>query len=84
MRVLALVPNRVGHSPGQRSHIEIWQKPLEAAGIEVVIEPFETEALQAVLYKGGLSAQASKVREMLLGSWNRYRLLDRIDVFDVV
>jgi glycosyltransferase involved in cell wall biosynthesis len=84
VRVLALVPNRVGHSPGQRSHIEIWQKPLAEAGIDVVIEPFETERLQSVLYQGGAAAQLAKVREMMLGGWNRYKLLDRLDEFDVV
>ena len=53
MRILALVPNELGYSPGQRSSIELWQRPLEEAGISVVYAPFETSALRRVLGQRG-------------------------------
>ena len=40
MRVLTLIPSQKGYSPGQRGSIELWEKVLEPAGIELVYVPF--------------------------------------------
>jgi glycosyltransferase involved in cell wall biosynthesis len=83
MRVLALTPNLKGHSPGQRSNIEIWApRLLSDAGIEIVFEPFETERLHEILYRPGL--HAAKAKEMARAYVNRLSLLKRIDEFDAV
>ena len=52
-RVAAFVPNLLGTSPGQRLRIEAWAPYLERAGWQVVFHPFESEALQRVLYRPG-------------------------------
>ncbi len=35
MKVLTLVPHQKGFSPGQRGSIELWEKILRPAGIEL-------------------------------------------------
>lgn len=82
MRVLALVPNQKGHSPGQRTHIEIWEPELRKAGIEIVFEPFETPQLQEVLYQQG--HQVKKVSEMVRSYVSRLKMLNRLDEFDAI
>ena len=82
MRVLALIPNQKGYSPGQRGSIELWEKILTPAGIEVVYEPFETEELRAILYQPGNHAR--KAVEMVHAYANRIRLVGRLDDFDAV
>jgi glycosyltransferase involved in cell wall biosynthesis len=75
MNVLALTPNRYGHSPGQRSSIELWERVLAPAGIRIDYAPFETERLQKVLYRRG--HHATKAVEMLRAFGDRLRLLRR-------
>ena len=82
MKVLALVPSRRGHSPGQRSNIEVWQPRLRAAGIDIAFEPFETPELQKVLYSGG--HHTKKLVEVLRGCRNRFDLITHLDEFDAV
>jgi hypothetical protein len=59
MKVLALVPNQKGHSPGQRGSIELWESVLAEEGIELVYAPFESEALQKILYTSVTSSERS-------------------------
>jgi glycosyltransferase involved in cell wall biosynthesis len=82
MRVLVLVPNQRGYSPGQRGSIELWEKVLELAGIELDFAPFETDKLHEILYTSG--KQFSKAVEMVRGYANRIGLLKRLDNYDVV
>lgn len=82
MRVLALVPNQLGHAPGQRGSIELWDKVLKPAGIDVEFAPFETEKLREILHKSGNSL--IKAIEMLRGYIGRASLLGRLDEFDAV
>ena len=53
IRVLALVPKRVGISPGQRFRLEQWAPHAAARGIAVDFSPFESERLTALLYERG-------------------------------
>lgn len=82
MKVLALTPSQKGYSPGQRGSIELWEKVLEPAGIELEYAPFETEKLRAILYSPG--HQASKVAEMLRGYVGRFGVLKRLGDYDAV
>lgn len=82
MRVLTLVPSQLGHSPGQRGSIELWEKVLKPEGIELVFAPFETEKLQQILYTSG--NQIGKTLEMLRGYANRIKLLQKLDSYDTV
>lgn len=82
MRVLALVPNQKGHSPGQRGSIELWEKVLAPAGIEIVYAPFETDRLRQILYTHGNSV--AKTAEMIKGYVDRFRLLGKLSEFDAV
>ena len=48
MEVLALIPNQYGYAPGQRGSIELWDKVLAPAGINIHYAPFETPRLHEV------------------------------------
>jgi glycosyltransferase involved in cell wall biosynthesis len=82
MKVLALIPNRKGFSPGQRGSIELWEKVLEPAGISLEFAPFETEALRQILNRHGRHLR--KAAEMVRGYAERLRLIDRLDDYDAV
>jgi glycosyltransferase involved in cell wall biosynthesis len=82
VKVLALVPNQVGFSPGQRASIELWEKVLGPAGIELTFEPFETERLHSILLRKGNSAK--KAVEMFRGFAGRISALGKLDDFDAV
>lgn len=82
MRVLALVPNKLGFAPGQRTAIEAWLPALLDAGIEVDFFPFETEELNAVLYSRGGTLKKSS--EMIGSLVDRVRLLGSLSDYDVV
>ncbi len=81
-KVLALVPNLKGHAPGQRGSIELWERPLGDAGIELVYAPFESEKLRRILYSSGRHLQ--KASEMIKAYLTRIRLLDELDSYDAV
>lgn len=82
LKVLALVPNLLGHAPGQRSSIEIWAPHLEKMGIAVTFYPFETSALHEVLYEPGhVQAKAINIGR----AYARYlRHIPAVKGFDVV
>ncbi len=82
MRVLTLVPSQLGHAPGQRGSIELWEKILKPEGIELDFAPFETEELRRILYASG--NQIGKTFEMLRGYANRLKLLQKLDEYDAV
>lgn len=82
MRVLALIPNEKGYSPGQRGSIELWEQVLEPAGIELMYAAFETPKLREILHQGG--GQISKAKEMAKSYLGRLRDLKRLDEFDAV
>lgn len=82
MKVLTLVPNRKGFSPGQRGSIELWEKILRPAGIELDYAPFETERLHEILYTNG--KYIAKTLEMVKGYVQRLGLLRRVDEYDAV
>lgn len=82
MRVLTLVPSQKGYSPGQRGSIELWEKILAPAGVELVYAPFETEKLQKILHTSG--NRLAKVSEMFKSYVNRLNLLKDLDDYDAV
>ena len=82
MRVLCLIPSQLGHSPGQRGSIELWERVLKPEGIELVFAPFETEKLQSILYQSG--RQFSKAVETIRGYVDRIKLVRNIDDYDAV
>ncbi len=51
VRVLAIVPSVYDRSPGQRYRIEQWEPFLNAAGVDVDYEPFESDRLHRLLYE---------------------------------
>jgi glycosyltransferase involved in cell wall biosynthesis len=82
MDVLALIPNQPGHSPGQRSSIELWESVLAPVGINIHYAPFETVRLHEVLYRPG--HYATKVGEMVRAYVERIKLLGDLKRFDAV
>lgn len=82
MRILCLVPNQLGYSPGQRGSIELWEKVLAPEGIHLEFAPFENDELRKVLYFSGRNAK--KAYEMARGYLERLRLLRELDRFDAV
>ncbi|MFM9903056.1 MAG: hypothetical protein ACKVQJ_00625 [Pyrinomonadaceae bacterium] len=82
MRVLCLVPNQKGYSPGQRGSIELWEKALNEVGITIVYAPFETDELRSVLYTVG--SHFAKAKGMIASYAKRYDLLRDLDEFDAV
>jgi glycosyltransferase involved in cell wall biosynthesis len=61
-RIAALVPNKLGVSPGQRLRIEAWAKFLVDYGWQVDFYPFEDEKLHEIFYSPG--RQFSKAARM--------------------
>ncbi len=82
MRVLALVPNTLGHAPGQRSLIETWEPFLKQAGIHIDYKPFETDRLHKILYQPG--HYLTKATEMFTIYVRRFGLLRNLDDYDAV
>lgn len=82
MEVLALVPSICGHSPGQRSSIELWERVLKPAGINITYAPFETPRLRKILYENG--HHFSKAFEMIQAYGQRLKLLRSLDRYDAV
>lgn len=82
MRVLALVPNTLGHAPGQRSLIEAWEPALRQAGILIDYKPFETERMHKILYEPG--HYAAKAAGMLTRYATQFGVLRNLDEYDAV
>jgi glycosyltransferase involved in cell wall biosynthesis len=72
----------LGHSPGQRGSIELWESTLKPEGIELTFAPFESEKLQAILYKSG--RHFGKAVETVRGYFDRIKLVRDIDEYDAV
>ncbi len=82
MRVLALIPNQKGYSPGQRGSIELWEKFLAPEGITIHYEAFETDELRKIVYQTGHYAR--KTYEMVRAYFERIKLLRNLDEYDAV
>lgn len=82
MRVLTLIPNQKGYSPGQRGSIELWEKILQPAGIELDYAAFETDELHRVIYQTG--NYLKKTYEMIRAYAERIKLLKNLDDYDAV
>lgn len=82
MKVLTLVPNQKGYSPGQRGSIELWEEILKPQGIELDYAPFETDKLRRILYQNGQAT--AKAFEMIRGYVNRVKLLRKLSDYDAV
>jgi glycosyltransferase involved in cell wall biosynthesis len=82
MRVLTLIPNQKGYSPGQRGSIELWEKILEPEGITLDYAAFETDALHKIIYQTGNYTR--KAYEMVRAYAERLKLLKRLDEYDAV
>jgi glycosyltransferase involved in cell wall biosynthesis len=82
MEVLALIPYMHGYTPGQRSSIELWEKILKPAGINLHFEAFETPRLREVRPKKG--HYIPKTVEMARGVIDRLKLLKSLDQYDAV
>lgn len=78
--ILILTPYAYGKAPGPRSSIELWEKVLEPEGIFFDYSPFETPALDEVIYEQGRSAQkAFRLLEAYARRLGSMRSLDRYD-----
>jgi glycosyltransferase involved in cell wall biosynthesis len=82
MRVLTLIPNQKGYSPGQRGSIELWEKFLTVEGITLHYEAFETDELRKIVYQPGNYGR--KTYEMVRAYFERIKLLRHLDEFDAV
>lgn len=82
MKVLVLIPNQKGYSPGQRGSIELWEKILNPVGIALDFVSFETDEMRKVLYKSG--NYAKKIYEMARAYAERIKLLKHLDKYDAV
>jgi glycosyltransferase involved in cell wall biosynthesis len=82
IRILALVPSELGHSPGQRSTIELWERTLRNGGVTLEYAAFENARLRSVL---GVSGHGlTKAVQMLAAYSRRVRLMRRVAEFDAV
>lgn len=59
-RIAALVPNKLGVSPGQRLRIEAWAEYLKTDGWKIDFYPFEDDSLHEVFYSRGNTLVKSK------------------------
>jgi glycosyltransferase involved in cell wall biosynthesis len=81
--VLALVPNLLDVSPGQRSSVELWERPLAAAGIDLTFLPFESPALHDSLY-GSPPRRGRRAVEMVKSYGRRFRDVADVEEYDAV
>ncbi|HEX8351917.1 MAG TPA: glycosyltransferase family 4 protein [Pyrinomonadaceae bacterium] len=61
MRLLAIVPSVYDRNPSQRYRIEQWEPLLAERGVEITYRPFESAALNALLYEPGRTAAKMKL-----------------------
>lgn len=81
-RIVALVPNVLGWSPGQRVRIESWAIHLQRAGWTVNFYPFEDARLHEVFYQPG--RPLAKAVRLLSCYLRQLKLLLRRPPCDVV
>ncbi len=82
MEVLVLIPYLYGFTPGQRSSVELWERPLKKAGINFHYSAFETDRLRNIFYKPGHFV--SKAIEMTRGYIRRIQDMNDLDRYDAV
>lgn len=82
MRILAIVPSIYNTSPGQRYRIEQWEGLLKNLGVEIDYAPFESEELNACLYKDGNILRKSQL--VVSSVINRLQALSKIKNYDLV
>lgn len=82
MKLLAIVPSVYDTNPGQRYRLEQWEPHLRKRGVEITYQPFETPALNRVLYQAGQTR--TKIAEVLRAFRQRAAGLRRVRDFDVV
>jgi glycosyltransferase involved in cell wall biosynthesis len=80
--VLVLTPYQYGHAPGPRSSLELWERVLSSAGIELHYAPFETDRLRAVLHRTG--HYATKTREIAKAYLAQFARARSVRDFDAV
>ncbi|HEX8315949.1 MAG TPA: hypothetical protein VF609_13200, partial [Flavisolibacter sp.] len=81
-KVLVICPHPVGYAPGQRLKYEQYFSAFEAAGYEVTVSPFMSEAFQKIVYKKGHFIQ--KALWTIAGYIKRAGDLFTIRKYDVV
>lgn len=81
-QIAFIVQQPKGVSPGQRFRFEIWEPELKESGYMVETFPFFSGNTYKVLYKKG--HYFSKVLGVMLGFFNRFRLLFTIRKFDFI
>lgn len=82
MRVLALVPGLYNTSPSQRYRLEQWEPLLRERGVEITYEPFEDEALHAVVYQRG--RMGKKLQLVARGLARRLSAVSKAREYDLV
>lgn len=81
MRVLALVPNKLNTSPGQRFRIEQWAPHLRERGIEIEFSPFASETLTSLLYRDGQTLKkAGAMLSSVLRQWHQAKHARNFDL----
>jgi glycosyltransferase involved in cell wall biosynthesis len=82
MKILAIVPYRLGVSPGQRYRIEQWAPLLSRAGVHLDFAPFECANLNRRLYQPGQIGR--KARLVIQAMARRARLLANLGHYDAL
>lgn len=81
-RVLALTPYLYGRAPGPRSSVELWERVLEPAGIDLEYAVFESELLNEIIYEPGHTLQ--KALEMVRAYVRQMRRALEVEDYDAV
>ena len=82
MRLLAVVPNICGISPGQRYRIEQWEPTLNKLGVDITYAPFDSPELNQSLH-----TQPNNLRKLSLlaeGFSRRFRLMRSLADYDLI
>jgi glycosyltransferase involved in cell wall biosynthesis len=82
IRILALVPSIHDTNPSQRFRIEQWEPLLRERGVDITFKPFESQELNAVLYKAGRMGQ--KLRLVMKAFAARMSELRSVGEYDAV
>ena len=83
MRLLALVPKRLGVAPGQRFRLEQWAPRLRAHhDIAIDFLPFESPRLGEIIQQRGRALE--KAARLLVATWRRRRDVARARDYDGV
>ncbi|MCW2992474.1 MAG: hypothetical protein JWM73_3068 [Solirubrobacterales bacterium] len=80
MRVLVLTPYLYGTAPGPRSSIELWERVLEPAGIQLDYAAFESDRLHRIIYRPNESR--AKAAEMVRCYGRQLGTVGRLSDYD--